>query len=244
MSNLCQAFSYLNSASDLSSPQIHRGTNKTFTAYGAPTYESVKFGNGINLYGTGKYAVTDRNILDPEYGCMEAWIKMSFPSTDNWSDFSGIGPRHWFGYRIPNTVEAGSEFRISFRFEGRNYGKFRYYIGNITAALGISSAGSCPGWSTGEIVHWAITWEKNGSNGTITIYQDGVSVNSTTGAMWDTTGIGATHKVGLGIGNWGGYNGPVGGVGVYENFKLWNYAKKDFSDRHGKELVLYNSKVH
>jgi hypothetical protein len=88
----------------------------------------------------------------------------------------------------------------------------------------------------GDQIHWAIAYDANGigtTGKTLILYKNGVEIASDN-ETWDPAPI-KTLWVGVLSSTWYGGNtrklGYNSAAGVYDNLRIWNYAKTNFDDR-------------
>lgn len=194
-----------------------------------------KFGNGVELNMNEQYGVTFpvETVSGPD-GCVEFWAKLvDFPSGLAWgarpallSGDDGKGAQHFIMLHL-NGNDGQSNGGLIADIPGLangatgQFGQWTY-----ARALGADSVGD---WH-----HYAMVWASDGIPGvdngkrTVAAYVDG-KLNS---SIWRGAGgnirpaVPATGRFGL---LW--QSEMQGGRVVFDNLKVWKYAKTDFSDR-------------
>ena len=193
-----------------------------------------KFGNGIELNMNEQYGVTfPVALVSGSDACVEFWAKLAdFPGDLAWGARPGLvavddgkGAQHFMLLHL-NGNDGQSNGGLCAGIAGLSdvgtaiYGQWTY-----ARALGSDTAG--------EWHHYAIVWASNGIPGvdngkrTVAGYVDG-KLNS---SVWHGSGgssripVPATGRFGLLY-----HQGMQSGRVVYDNIKVWNYARTDFGD--------------
>jgi hypothetical protein len=131
-------------------------------------------------------------------------------------NYAATDPDMNFLIGVPDTVTATIEQNIAYAVTPNDY----------------------HGFNENEVVHWACTFDVNGINNsdtTVIVYKNGVVIAAAEGLKWAPHNVGAFWLGAYAMTVWMQSNirnlayGPANGV--YDNLKIWNYAKTDFSDR-------------
>lgn len=173
--------------------------------------------------------------LGPQ-GCIEFWYH---PEWKDWSVGHCVDPLH---YGVPGPYGA---YRGTIQLHYNDWQDMMYFTvyeewyvtdppDYVSVALRPSTT---PGWSTTEPFHIAITWDGTAANvyDRVKVFFNGVEVGaksnrgSPTFVDWPA---GQLLRVGtrLNEGDWYRHHWE-GGHAIYDNIKVWNYPKTDFSDR-------------
>ncbi|MFZ4394998.1 MAG: hypothetical protein ACOYOU_05150 [Kiritimatiellia bacterium] len=218
----------LGTESDIKNSRVGPGGTLT-----AGRFVEGRFGQGIELNMQEQYGVTFPGALvSPAAGCIEFWAKLvNFPT--NIRQPGGAWPGLIAACDDTGTTAAflmhycandgGSGGGLCFQGPG-NGGTGRYGSWSYASSLGSNT--------TDEWHHYALVWAVEGIPGVdngrrkAAIFVDG-KLNT---GFWNGEGssltLPKTARVGLLA-----HHGTESGRVVYDNLKIWNYAKTDFSDR-------------
>jgi uncharacterized repeat protein (TIGR02543 family) len=219
----------LGSADQITNSEV--GPSGTYTA---GTFVPGPFGNALELNMQQQFGCTfPISLLDTAEGCLEFWAKLSdFPVQMPWD---GCNPG-LIGYPRP----VGDDGYL-FYFNANN----GVADGGLCAGTHLGHVGTGPygSWTYSQAIgggdvaewhHYALVWNAKGlpgiGNGTrkVAIFVDGVQIASH-GAYYDEVRlIGEPDVHVFGLLN---HHGITGGRVAFDNLKVWNYAKTDFSDR-------------
>jgi hypothetical protein len=191
-----------------------------------------RFGKGIELNMQEQFGVTfPSEIVSGPDGCIEFWAKLvNFPGDIRqpggaWpSLIAGVDDKGPVGFLMHFCAnDGGSAGGLCFQVAG-NGGTGRYGSWPYAKALG---AGTAEGWH-----HYALVWAGDGIPGVdngkrrTAIFVDG-KLNT---GFWNGEGgsltIPKTARFGLLA-----HQGTPSGSVVFDNLKIWSYAKTDFNDR-------------
>lgn len=192
-----------------------------------------RFGDGIELNMEQKLGVTfPPEIIPAPDGCIEFWAKLvGFQNSLPWGDKPGL---------IAACSESGShDFMLHFN---GNDGAANGGLCARVAGLSCAGTGQYGSWTysralgsdaLGDWHHYALVWATDGisgvENGTrkAAVFVDG-KLNSTVwnGGTGNTLAVPKTGRFGLLV-----HQGMPSCAIVFDNLKIWNYAKTDFSDR-------------
>jgi len=211
---------------------------------GKVEYAAGQFNNGIYIDASDfneSVKFPSQQIFDNfDRGCIEMWVKTDYDVIDG----------------MPQTSQPGysdGEFRI-FDVYGNgkgmvcalslHYGIILHWLNTVDGNVYLYESES--DWSAGELVHLAVSWDKDGiadSGDTLGIYVNGVKTAGTAGNLGTTSVSDICEHIYFGntrdVNQSPGFNAPF--RGVIDNVKIWNYAKNDFSDRYGEgHLLLWN----
>ena len=202
--------------------------------YNAGRFVDGRFGKAIELNMRESFGVTfPPEIVPGPAGCIELWAKLSdFPHELPW----GSSPA------LVTVRGAGEERCLAFHFnanDGGGNGGLCVRVDGVGAA-GTGSAGS---WNYAQALktetsqgwhHYAIVWSGKGipsvQDGTsrVAVYVDGkLTSQSWCRKMGSTYSIPPNGRFGLLF----HHNEAAPGTVTFDNIKIWNYAKTDFSDR-------------
>lgn len=195
-----------------------------------------RYGRGIELNMQEQFGVTfPPEIVPGPDGCIEFWAKhVGFPSTLPWGDRPGLiaacddkGAAHFMLFFNGN--DGASNGGLCARVAGLGgagtgpYGQWTY-----ARALGTETAS--------EWHHYALVWATDGipgiANGThkTAVFVDG-QLNS--GFWGGSTGSSLVMPT-TGCFGFLCHQGMSSGSIVFDNLKIWKYAKTDFRDRHAE----------
>ncbi len=194
-----------------------------------------RFGQGIELSMNEQYGVTfPAEVAAGADGCVELWAKLvDFPNALVWGARPAL---------ISGDDGQGSQHFIMLNLNG-NDGQGHGGLCAVVPGLSATGTGEYGQWTyaralgsdaVGDWHHYAIVWASEGIPGVdngerrIVAYVDG-KLNS---AVWHGV-TGSTRQTVPANGRFGllYHQGQQGGRVIYDNLKVWKYAKTDFSDR-------------
>lgn len=185
---------------------------------GEPIFLDVMFGGGARTtvasgpLGSRIDLFPDGLLQNADQGTIEFWFCPNFGSSDgnirhtlnSSADPDGLGiATYWRGWEHLHRSEL--------KFQGET-------------VIQVDVPGSQIPFSAGDVIHHAVVWDLNGIDGssdTIQVFWNGEKVGSAQ-QTWAPGRWLCRHLVGL--------TGYDHGSWI-DNFKVWNYAKTDFSDR-------------
>jgi len=195
-----------------------------------------RFGKGVELTMQEPFGVTfPAKVVPGPDGCIEFWAKLvDFPTELAWGDRPGL---------IAACAEDGS-CGFMLHFNG-NDGSSNGGLCARVAGLCSAGTGTFGTWTysralgadnVGDWHHYALAWATDGIPGVdngarkAAVYVDG-KLNTT---VWNG-GIGNKLEVPT-TGQFGflHHQGLTTGRVVFDNLKIWNYAKTDFADRNNE----------
>ncbi|GAG89431.1 unnamed protein product, partial [marine sediment metagenome] len=142
--NLC---CYMESCANIAAPEVGVGG----ACIGAPTFPAAKFNNGIlsDVNNEGCTFPTAGNDINLDKGTIEFWAKMNYDPTqaENHCFFSFCD---WINGGIQMSFMMGTD---DFRVETIIAGVWGPQINTV----GMS-------WSVGDLLHFALTWDRTGSD--------------------------------------------------------------------------------
>ncbi len=224
---------------------------------GELSFESFKFGNGVRAPYTGADAyhckvaidITELN-LTTEKGTFEFWWKAAYNDNkpNQWRSWLSTADVVTHPPDPPQSAGTGYLDFSNDRFVGGRH-TYRFSIGSYpcsTENVLHGGSGELPSqWNEGDEMHLAIIYDRNGipdtGGKTIIIFRDGVEMCSTTDNNWVIVPIKCVWLMAWAGTSFGGDTrllGYPGAGGVMDNFKIYNYAKTDFSDRFIENPVL------
>lgn len=209
-----QLWSKLGAAGDITSPQLGNGG----VVVGSPTYPACKFGNGILSDANDEYAKFPRvaNSINNTKGTIECWLKFLFATTD--TDYHVI-----WGFQGAGAGFTGVEL-IFFPTDDKIHA---YVSENGVEKVNISLDFS---WNINDIVHFAITWDKDGNDigdsKTVMAKVGNVEKASSTNTWGVTGSMNANLYVGIGRTEAANHSDVV-----IDNLKTYDVCKTDFSDK-------------
>jgi hypothetical protein len=167
------------------------------------TYAPLKFGNGVDVDANNE--CVDFSYSFPNAGTIQLWMKPHFSSAST---------------TLARFIDqaTGGTTRIQFIWLSGSGLTLAVWGANIITYL--------PTFSVDDEFHVGLVWDTAGIDGTsdtARIYYQGVDVAS------GTTAIVPLTQTDLRIGC--DSNGVANGNAVFDDFKTWDYAKIDFSDR-------------
>lgn len=176
------------------------------TEEGTVTYTSGRYGNGAYVNDGG--AFYNNSAVIP----LDAWtIEWWFRDTSTTEEY-----RRWFTTTTGNASSGGRD--IIFREHG--FGNFALWLNTQWMILSYPAAS----YKDGNFHHYAITYDS--VTAVSKVYIDGVLLGTMSSVVkpsaWKESII------------LGGYNSVItteASIGTFDNFKVYNYAKTDFSDR-------------
>lgn len=198
-------------------------TGLDLSEFGGPhSYPAGKFGNALDIPGytnDGVQTVADSFTYYPE-GCMTCWWKPNF-------DWDAAGSENPYMISLRNVAET----RIFEMAYSKANDKF-YLLWTDSGGDDLITEWSGVSFSANDWLHLAVTWNKNGINGTSYNLQFYVNGSLLTIAVGDpTTAIYASNVVvTAGVAFRANGNGQ-GCMGLVDNVKIYDYEKIDFSDR-------------
>ena len=202
-------WSKLESDNDVTSPQI----GSAGTVVGSPTYEAVKFGNGILVNADGEGCYFPNSMIPHSKGALEFWLKLDWEMVNGASPadtqiFFDVGEEA--GNRLTLYADASS---LNLRVVPGGY------IANDTTTDKAANA----------VFHIGVTWDNTGSDigssKTLRITVDDVETASVT----DTWTAGSfTNNLYLGV---YAADQTLHLDGRIDNIKIYDHCKLDFSDR-------------
>ncbi len=217
---------------------------------GELTFEPFYHGWGVRYpyLGPGKNRCKiafdfSKSNFTTEQGCIEFWWKAGY--TDN-TNTSYAGFRAFFQTADTiihppcpmQTSTSGFLYMFNNNFYPDGVEDMSFYIGTADTSKVKRAATSATyhAFTENEVIHWACTYNVNGINNSDTtaiIFRNGVPIAATKekwlvgkvrafwlGANSFTVWLQSVRELAYGPAN-----------GVYDNLKIWNYAKTDFSDR-------------
>lgn len=199
------------------------GPNGSIT--GSPTYVSSKHGNGIKIDANSEYVDFDGIFTDDfitTKGTFEFWWQPLFNSSDTTdrqliaNGASGVRIYMDWGY-------SGSSIRLWHR-----------------GLVGSTIMSASPTFSANDKLHIAVCWDSNtitGSAHLARLYVNNVLASSATTLNSTIDGTASVMRVGNIYENFQYANA------IFDNIKVWDYAKTDFSDKdiEGYEGVEYGN---
>ncbi|MBL8995365.1 MAG: LamG domain-containing protein, partial [Spirochaetia bacterium] len=184
---------------------------------GSVTYKPAVYGNGIEITDSG-YATFPKaaiNVLQGK-GTVEFWFTPNFNS----SETTSYGPYQYRGLLDCDSGSGPDRLLLGWNAGGLYFGAFP------TSALGSVSAANLS-FQIGVPVHIALVWDMVGISGSadnVRLYINGTLKSSYTGGVNGNPNFTEVH-LGHHIAGFGNANG------VFDNLKIYNRAKTDFSDR-------------
>ena len=222
-------------------------------------FEPFYYGSGVrypyNGAGMNKCKIAfdfSQSNFTTEQGCIEFWWKAGY-TDKNPADTGYEAYRAFF-----STADTTGHPPIPFREDKTSFlsminnnwlptsEDISFMIGILDThqlmqgdTSSIKHAATLPAYKAfneNEVMHWACSYNVNGINNsdtTIIIYKNGVIIAATT-ATWPIAKI---RSFWLGVHSYTVWYQSIRNLaygpanGVYDNLKIWNYAKTDFSDR-------------
>jgi hypothetical protein len=186
---------------------------------GTPLFSSSKFGNGVSStdpsdsYRIDGIPYISQSVLNEAQGCIEFWVKAS----DSWASKQML-----FLDNIAEKV-SGTIWYCFWQTDGRIYMQM-----TASCNTGVNTINS------GDFIHLAFVWNASGIDGsanTQRIYVNGVSSASTNSSIAGQT-FDDTGKFRVGV----AWDDSIGTIdrsirGYFDNIKVFDYSKTDFSDR-------------
>ena len=236
-------------------PGIIQTTYK-FPLWGEAQIVPAKFGNGLYINhdteegfkndGGNFFAIDNEAMgLTAERGAIEFWMTFMYDCTErnhapmimmndqligHYENYPGenIGAFFlliWNGWNYGNRY--GKRYAISAGYDTEGWA-FNEYTADFSTYPGGDLA-----FHKGETAHFALAWDVNGISGheaNVILFVNGIPVATIKG-QWDTTKgirnytyLGTTPNDGNNDHYYNAFNG------VYDNLKIWGYAKTDYSD--------------
>jgi len=199
---------------------------------GTVTYSSVKFDNGADT-GTVRnnrvvFLETSGTLLpNTDQYTVEYWCQPTWACTDS---VAQDGVQHLLWGLHTDTSDSTDWEHINI-FNGSSYWYSKTPSGTeLNPRLDTISGLT---WTASEIFHIAWVVDKNGIGGgsdTLRVYKNGTSIFNYTGSR--TTGASSTIKSFV-LGSYDNFTAgaSAGAKTVFDNVRLYDYAKTDFSDR-------------
>lgn len=190
-----------------------------FSVNGSPVISSAKFKNGFTSSDTDYIYTTNSTLIDAlrDKGTLECWIKhtndISSSATD-WKQF-------W-------AFEGSSSYQCRLG-KWSNQSKVAVYWNSNHYMYSYRILENCNEWVNGALVHYAVAWDKDGIDGgsdTLKLFIDGVARGSSSAAIGSMTG--AISRLNIGVYLTGNL---ISSQSIFDNVKIYDYAKTDFSDR-------------
>jgi hypothetical protein len=212
----------------------YRGKNVPFTMYLDDIYiernkfeDSVKFGKGLCLTGRESLDIPAAG-LTLEQGAVSFWLK---PYCDSYGRdaFGNIASKTFFTIVNNNNdiisfgLKGGAWFEISTGNLRTGLNKFEFEYANLKEDSYVER---------NEVVHLAVAWSNDskfmGNSNTVRFYING-KLLYTSDTQWD---VSDTKSVNIKMG--GGntqlsYVHDSYGAGIFDNIKIYSYAKSDFN---------------
>lgn len=200
------------------------GPNLTFSlnATDGIVFEPVKYDNGFRSESRWRGVEVPPTILNPVRGCYEMWFKSQVTRPVaylygrlQWLDQSSLGT----GGLMQLVWDDGTPY-------GGPNNSIDVCVGTLNMSIGTFTA------EIGRLYHIAMVWDVNGIGGssdTVRIYIDGILHASTTQSYNPIpgNGVGNIGRIQNTTPGWGDCFGKL----TFDNLKIWNYPKTDFSDR-------------
>ncbi len=211
------------------------GPNGVIT--GQLAYPPCKYGNGFEpMPRTGDHNTPDNYIEFSglhlgQKGCIEFWY------LPKWSDWSVGHIVELFTYGIPGSAPYTITMGYN-DWQGLLSAVAFDYLGAAAYVQKSLVPSASPQWSTTSPVHVAVTWDGTQAvtRNRLTLYLNGVdsgtyywSNQNPTFSNWDPASV-LRMSARLSSGDWDRHPWE-GNDGVFDNLKIWSYAKTDFSDR-------------
>ena len=202
----------------------HSVVGYNMTEVSSPSYVNAKFGQGFNSvnntnYITGRYVALDQ-------GCVECWIKPHF------------GPTNSTVYQFITSADSGvTNVRGPLLYWKSNTDKWSFVWVNTSGSAFYCDSSFAGFDSAEELVHIACVWDKEGiagSSDTLRIYVNGSLKDNSTSSISD-----GNDGAILYIGKHPTISDRFGNC-VFDNIKVWDYAKIDFSDRNTEGTSPHN----
>ncbi|NTV51391.1 MAG: LamG domain-containing protein [Candidatus Firestonebacteria bacterium] len=200
------------------------GPNLTFSGNATDNlvFEPVKYGNGFRSENRWRGVEVPAAMLNPARGCYEMWFKSQVTRPVAYQ----YGRLQWLDQ---SPMGTGGFMQLVWD-DGTPYGgvnnSLDVCVGDLNISIGTFTA------EIGRMYHLALVWDVNGiagSQDTVRVYIDGNLYAATTQTY---------HPIaGNGVGNIGriqnttpGWDDCFGKL-TFDNLKIWDYPKTDFSDR-------------
>jgi hypothetical protein len=215
----------LGSETDVLNSEV--GPDFTIIPGASIAYETVMFDGGITATAedTVSKIHVPTDMLFPgskNRGTLEFWAKFLVDSDDPESYMRGVIGNQNHNYPYYTTIIFGFKPYIWVQ-----YGDAHVAVQSIAA----------PWIHAGDIVHFAVSWDKDGIDGSADIcrvYVDGVlAETSTIGATWDQPPEPEFYV----LSHTGGHYHSFDNI-VIDNIKIYDHAKTDFSDRFNESPLL------
>ena len=192
-------------------------------------YDTVQFGEGINVLGTGDAPSPTAVTFNPSTvgnfngnkGTLSYWVKPYHDSNyngiarwANWANIRGFGPHiYWLGR------DRAIRFGICAKPFDCTYGRGVINVPN-----------SAFSFRSGEIFHVALAWDRDGIDGTsdtLRAYING-ELHGAEAEMWEPDLLVSTIIIG---------RSDYEQMAAIDNLVIWDYAKTDFSDRFNENPI-------
>lgn len=192
-----------------------------------------RFGNGVELNMREQFGVTfPPEIVPGPDGCIEFWAKLTdFPSDLPWGDRPGL--------IAACDDKGGAHFMLHFN---GNDGAANGGLCARVAGLGCAGTGQFGTWTYARAIgsdtagfwhHYALVWAADGVKGVddgtrkAAVFVDGqLNSHVWNGGTGDKLTVPTNGRFGFLC-----HQGVPSGRIIFDNLKIWNFAKTDFSDR-------------
>ena len=196
------------------------------TVIGPVTYVPAQFDNGARIDANGEALdfIDSYDRLFGARGCAEFWTKTDWNCTNGLSG-DGATHKYLYGHQVTGGGDQNAEMNIQ---GGGVLWGFRH---NGVWAYGALGPVAGMTWLAGTLVHIAFVWDQTGIGGsanTYRIYFNGAQIHSSNNAFTPPA-FSPGPTVAIGNDQDQGRIHPIDAV--VDNFKIWDYAKTDFSDR-------------
>ncbi|MFC1517987.1 LamG-like jellyroll fold domain-containing protein, partial [Candidatus Margulisiibacteriota bacterium] len=188
-----------------------------FTIGGTPAYEAVEFDDGARLVSASEIlSIANMAGFNKDEGTVEMWFKFKGSNT-------GITEHvdMWM-------MGENSNLRF-YAYQDINQDAIMFHSHGGTVGTLASVKSSLSSWNDGDIKHVAFVWNKDWTSKRARIYFDGVDVSAihTYNNDWTSSDFSSDEfQLGYTIAS-----ASEADKGVFDNIKVYNYAKTDFSDR-------------
>lgn len=214
----------LGSTSEIDSPEA----GSLITRSGFADFRACKFGNGASGTASGNYVKYSTAGMDATKGCMECWIKFNTQDVTNGIYSPSCPPTARSAFGIGGG-SSGNSLQFNIYTTGyESYGHAVYVDGSFRIqATNVNK-------TKDNAYHVAVVWDNNGIGGSgdkLRLYVDGIQ-KAASATKGGPSSISSCVMVGNLI--WSqiySFYSPSGYECALDNFKAWDYAKTDFSDR-------------
>ncbi|MFC1559722.1 choice-of-anchor Q domain-containing protein [Candidatus Margulisiibacteriota bacterium] len=184
---------------------------------GSSTYVTAEYDDGAYSNNTANYISFSGVDLTPNLFVWEAWFKTDWSMTNGVASDSGQHVFFYWKYDATNRIYAQYYHGETLIFGSQIAGT--YYDARFTTGIN---------WGANELHHIAFVWDRTDANER-RIYLDG-------GEILPTAFIGSDTPASLGVTGGTLYalrwdTAARSFAGTIDNFKMWSFAKTDFSDR-------------